>query len=56
VVASGKAPVLLQPLIPINKSGAQHVSSVLKRYIRDHPTLIMVNSWLLSFTLREMSL
>ncbi|CAI4169540.1 hypothetical protein ALT717_70037 [Alteromonas macleodii] len=37
---------------PIIRSGAQHVISFLKRNIRDHPTLIMVNLWLLSFTLR----
>ncbi|CAA0289761.1 hypothetical protein ALT721_1310084 [Alteromonas alvinellae] len=52
VVASGRVPVLLQPLRPISKSGAQHVISFLKRNIRDHPTLIMVNLWLLPFTLR----
>ncbi|CAI4163586.1 hypothetical protein ALT1644_380014 [Alteromonas macleodii] len=52
VVASGRTPVLLQPFRPIIKSDALQVISVLKRNIRDHPTLIMVNLWLLPFTLR----
>ena len=43
VVAWGSAPVLLQPFRLINIIGAKQVISVLKRNIRDHPTLIMVN-------------